>query len=197
MTRSLTSPMEERSARGGDAHVLAVDGSPQGHGRTAVVLREVLRGASASGATTDVMTLADVTLDEAVDALEEAHGVVIGTPVYRASFAYPLKALLDQLPRGMWGETRAPLQGKAVAMVATGASLHHFLALDDLRNVLANFFAAHVLPPGLYVPRGGLTDADGLDPDLATQAERQGQAVVELTLALRECPALRGLVAQA
>ena len=197
MTRSATAPAEQPVARRGAARVVAIDGSPQGHGRTEAVLREVLRGAVAAGATADVLTLSDVTVEDAVDALEDAEAVVLGSPVYRASFAYPLKDLLDQLPRGMWGETRAPLQGKGVVIVATGASLHHFLALDDLRNVLASFFAAHVVPPGLYVPRGGMPDGNGLDPDLATQAERQGQALVELALALRACPTLRGLVAQA
>jgi FMN reductase len=197
MSRPLAEPSPGMTIPGPGLHVLALDGSPQGHGRTAAVLGEVLLGASAAGVSTSVMTLAETTVDEAVDALEAADGVVLGSPVYRASFTYPLKVLLDQLPRGMWGETRAPLQGKGVVIVATGASLHHFLALDDLRNVLASFFAAHVVPPGLYVPRGGMPDGNGLDPDLATQAERQGQALVELALALRACPTLRGLVAQA
>jgi FMN reductase len=178
-------------------HVLAVDGSPQGHGRTAAVLGEVLAGASGAGVSTSVMTLAETTVDEAVDALEAADAVVLGSPVYRASFAYPLKVLLDQLPRGMWGETRAPLQGKAVVTAVTGASLHHFLALDDMRNVLASFFAALVVPPGLYVPRGGMPSGGTLDPDLRVQAERQGRALMELTVALRQCPTLRSVVAQA
>lgn len=179
-------------------HVLAIDGSPQGHGRTAVVMREVLAAAEASHATTELQTLADGTeLQTMIESLEAADAVVIGTPIYRASFAFPLKELLDQLPRGMWGETRAPLQGKAVVIVATSADLHHFLALDDLRNVLASFFAAHVVPPGLHVPREGFTDDDRLDRDYAEQARRQGLGMVELAGALRECPTLRGLVAQA
>lgn len=179
-------------------HVLAIDGSPQGHGRTAIAMREVLAAAEASGATTGMLTLADDgALEPAIEELAAADGVVIGTPVYRASLAFPLKTLLDQLPRGMWGETRAPLQGKAAVIVATSADLHHFLALDDMRNVLASFFAAHVVPPGLHVPREGFTDDDRLDPDYAEQARRQGRGLVELAGALRECPTLRGLVAQA
>ena len=185
------------SERRGSIQVVAIDASPHGHGRTAEVLGQVLDGARSAGATSDILTLASAPLQTAIHAIEAADGIVLGTPVYRASYAYPLKALLDQLPRGMWGETRAPLQGKAVVTVVTGASLHHFLALDDLRNVLAGFFAAHVVPPGLYAPRGGIADGEGLDTDLGHQAEQQGRALVELASALRECPTLRSLVAQA
>jgi FMN reductase len=197
MSRSLTQPAREKANGRQEPHVLAVDGSPQGYGRTAAVMREVLHGAGAAPVSTSVLTLADTSVEDAIDALEAADAVVLGSPVYRASFAYPLKVLLDHLPRGMWGESRAPLQGKAVVIVVTGASAHHFLALDDLRNVLANFFAAHVLPPGLYVPRGEMPSGQTLDPDLREQAERQGRALVELTMALRDCPTLRSLVAQA
>jgi NAD(P)H-dependent FMN reductase len=80
-------------------------------------------------------------VEEAIAAVESADAVAIGSPIYRASFAHPLKVFFDQFPRGMWGETRAPLRGRAVARVATGATLHHFLGLNDLRNVLAELFA--------------------------------------------------------
>lgn len=105
--------------------------------------------------------------------------------------------LLDCVPRGMWGEKDAPLRGKAVAIVATGASLHHFLALDDFRNVLAGFFAGHVLPPGLYVPRDGFGEDGSLKEPYTAQAKLQGRALVELALALRLSSALRQLNPQA
>jgi FMN reductase len=177
--------------------VLAIDGSPQGGGRTETVLREVLCGAEEGGATTALLSLAAGTPEQAIDAIERADAVVFGSPVYRASFVFPLKRLLDELPRGMWGETRAPLQGKAVALVMTSASPHHFLALDDLRNVLAGFFAAHIVPPGLAVSREAFTEDRRLDDDAAGLAVRQGMALVELSRALGGCPTLRSLVAQA
>jgi FMN reductase len=169
--------------------VVAVDGSPAGGGRTAAAVRAV--------AGTEPLTLVETGIEAAIDAVDRAGAVVLGSPIYRASFAHPLKQLLDQLPRGMWGETRAPLQGKAVCIVATGASLHHFLALDDLRNVLAGFFAAHVVPPGLYVPREGFTDGGQLTPPYAEQAALQAQALRELATALAGADALRRLTPQA
>jgi FMN reductase len=177
--------------------VLGLDGSPQGHGRTEAVLRTVLAGAERVGATTEIVSLKDVTVDEAIDRADSAGGIVFGSPVYRASIAFPLKGFLDHLPRGLFGETRAPLQGKPTAIVATGATLHHFLALGDIRNVLASFFAAHVVPPGLYVPRDGF-DAEGrLIPEYAERATEQGRALMELSTALSLSPTLRALLPQA
>jgi FMN reductase len=180
--------------------ILAIDGSPTGSGRTRTAIRAVLDAAQAAGADTVERSLADHApdrLDEVLRAMGSADAFVIGSPIYRASYASPLKALLDRLPRGMWGETEAPLQGKAVAIVATGASLHHFLALNDFRNVLAGFFAAHVLPPGLYVPREGFTEDGRLNDAYGRLAALQGHALVELAAALSSSPSLRALAPQA
>ena len=44
-----------------------------------------------------------------------ADAVVLGSPVYRATYSALLKDLLERTERGRWGETTAPLQGKAAA----------------------------------------------------------------------------------
>jgi FMN reductase len=177
--------------------VVAIDGSPKGAGKTATALRGVLAGAEAAGATSELVTLAEQSPDDAIDVIDAAEAVVFGSPVYRASYVYELKRLLDELPRGMWGEARAPIHGKAVAIVTTSASLHHFLALDGLRSVLAGFFAAHIVPPGLHVSRENF-DAEGqLDTVTAELAARQGAALVELAHALPHCPVLRSVTPQA
>jgi FMN reductase len=165
--------------------VVAIDGSPSGGGRTATVLRAV--------AGTEALSLVEAGVEAAVEAVDDADAVVLGSPIYRASFAHPLKQFLDQLPRGMWGEPTAPMRGKAVCIVATGASLHHFLALDDMRNVLAGFFAAHVIPPGLYVPREGFGDDGALVEPYAGQAALQAEALRELGRVLASSTALRRL----
>jgi FMN reductase len=179
--------------------IIAVDGSPTGHGRTRAVVDHVLTAAAAAGADTAVVELAGKNPEQlaaTAASLTGADGFVLASPTYRATYAWPLKALLDHVPRGMWGETEAPLQGRPVAIVATGASLHHFLGLGDLRNLLAGFFAAHVLPPGLYVPHEGLVDGV-LQQPYDQQASAQGAALVELVAALARSPALRGLRPQA
>jgi FMN reductase len=176
-------------------HALVIDGSPSGGGRTAAALAEVGAAAAAAVITTVGLSEADGH-EQALAALEEADAVVLGAPVYRAAAAAPLKALLDAIPRDVQTRT-SPLAGKAVAIVQTGASLHHFLALDSLRNVLAGFFAAHVVPPGLYVPRDGFAEDGKLAEPYASAAADQGAALAALARALRSDDALSTLRPQA
>lgn len=177
--------------------VLAIDGSPTGGGRTYTVLQAVLGSVKNEGADVTLFSLADG-IDPVFEAVRGADAFVLGSPIYRASYTSELKAFLDRLPRGMWGETEAPMQGRAVAIVATGASFHHFLALNDFRNVLSGFFAAHVVPPGLYVPREGFDEsATDLTPEYVDLATLQGRALVEQARALETSNVLRALKPQA
>jgi FMN reductase len=82
----------------------------------------------------------DPTLREALALVAGADAVVVGTPVYKASFSGVLKAFLDLLPQD-------GLAGKLVLPVATGGSQSHMLALDyALRPVLASLAPRHILP---------------------------------------------------
>lgn len=58
-----------------------------------------------------------------IEQVERADGVIIATPVYKASFSGALKTLLDVLPE------RA-LNHKVVLPIATGGSSAHMLAVD-------------------------------------------------------------------
>ncbi|MDT0300880.1 NADPH-dependent FMN reductase [Streptomonospora wellingtoniae] len=174
--------------------VLAIIGSPAAGGRSTAAARAVLDGARAAGADTEVLELSGAAGPEhAVAALDRADGAVFAAPVYRARAAYPLKSFLDAVPRGMWGETAAPLQGKACAVALTGAGWHHFLAVDDLRGVLAGFFAAQVLSPGLYLPQNAFADRERLLGDAADLAGAHGAALVDLVRAVRDSTALGAL----
>jgi FMN reductase len=183
-----------------DLRVLLVDGSPTGDGRTAATLKAVGAAAAESGAQIELVSLGDGAaggFDQALAALTGAEAFVLGSPVYRAASAAPLKHLIDLVPRGNDDNRDSVFAGRAVSIVYTGATLHHFLSLNGLRDVLAGFFAAHVVPPGLYVPRDGW----GMDSELlapyAEQAYRQGRALVELATLLRANSALRSLRPQA
>ncbi|WP_273826044.1 MULTISPECIES: NADPH-dependent FMN reductase [Pseudomonas] len=71
--------------------------------------------------------------------IEQADGLVIATPVYKASFSGALKTLLDLLPE------RA-LSHKVVLPMATGGSIAHMLAVDyALKPVLAALKAQEML----------------------------------------------------
>jgi FMN reductase len=183
--------------------VLAIDGSPRRDGRTQRALDAVLAGAADAGAATRSLSLADGQAEDrdgpmqrALAEVADADAFVIGSPVYRASYAAPLKAFLDHLPRGRWGETEAPITARAVGMVMTGATWQHYLAIDTLRTVLAGFFAAHVLAPGLYVPGEGFTEAKTLTESFEELARAQGAGVVALAEAIAGAPALGGVSPQ-
>jgi FMN reductase len=89
--------------------------------------------------------------EDTVRAIASADAVLLATPVYRGSFTGSLKNLIDQTPIDA-------LLGKPVAIVAMGASLHHFLGADrHLRDVLT-FFGALVTPVSIYLSSADFSD---------------------------------------
>jgi FMN reductase len=107
---------------------------------------------------------------QAVGRIAGAAAVLIGAPVYRASYPGVLKNLLDIVPV-------EGLQGKPVGIVAMGGSAHHYLAVDtQLRQVLG-WFGALVAPTGVY-----LTGADFRDGELASDSARKDLAALIDTL---------------
>lgn len=74
-----------------------------------------------------------------IEQLEGADGLIIATPVYKASFSGALKTLLDLLPE------RA-LEKKVVLPLATGGTVAHLLAVDyALKPVLSALKAQEIL----------------------------------------------------
>ncbi|GAA3231156.1 hypothetical protein GCM10017691_24820 [Pseudonocardia petroleophila] len=176
--------------------VVGIAGGPDAGGRTSTAIAAVLAGAAGAGAATDLIELGGAELADVVAAIDAADAVVFGSPVYRATYSALLKTLLEGTERGRWGERTQPLQGKVAATVITGASGHHFLASNDLRNVLAGFFAVQVLSPGLYFDHGGYVDRTTLTDDSAALAASHGAALVDLATAVRGSAALSALVPQ-
>jgi FMN reductase len=86
-----------------------------------------------------------------LDRIAAAEAIILATPVYRGSMTGALKNLLDLLPV-------AALEGKAVGLVAMGASNHHFLGAErHLRDVLA-FFGAVPGPVAVYLTAADFSD---------------------------------------
>ena len=173
--------------------IIGVAGGPEAGGRTATAVSGILAGAAASGATTELLEISRSSTADIVAAVDAADAVVFGSPVYRATYSSMLKGLLENIQRGRWGEETAPLQGKAAAVVLTGASGHHFLAVDGLRSVLAGFFAVQVLAPGLYLDHSGYLDRSTLTDDSVLLTKAHGAALADLTAAVRGSEALGAL----
>lgn len=176
--------------------IIGVAGAPEAGGRTSTAIAGVLAGAAAAGATTALLELSTAPVAEVIASIEAADGVVFGSPIFRATYSALLKDLLERTERGKWGETSAPLAGKVAATVLTGASGHHFLALNDLRGVLASFFAVQVLSPGLYFDHGAYVDRTTLSEDNAALTAAHGAALVDLAAAVRGSKVLGAITPQ-
>ena len=192
-----------------DRTLLGIVGSVSADSRTRTAVELALDAAAdRHGVETDVLHLAEYDLDtadgrgidgyagdtaEALDLIVEADAYVVGTPVYRGSYSGALKNLLDMVPRGQWQGDVAPFENAAVGLVATGATDHHFLAVDqELRPVFA-FFGAHAVGGATYA-----TDADFDEGEIADDAVRErlatlGAATAELAAAVEESAALGSL----
>ncbi len=163
------------------ATLLMLVGAATPPGRLAAAIdhaAEAARG-EGTGIVVDILNLADTAIDicdgrgldaygeatrQAVARISGAGAVLIGAPVYRASFPGVLKNLLDITPV-------EALQNKPVGILAMGGSPHHYLAIDtQLRGVLS-WFGALVAPTGVYVTGGdfqqGRLAAEGARTDLA------------------------------
>lgn len=174
--------------------VVGVVGSPKAGGRTRIAVDAVLGGAAEQGGTTRVLELAGTSHADVLAALDEADAVVLGSPTYRADITAQLKALLDATPRGASYESGDPLRGTTCATVLTGASDHHFLAVEKVRGILGGFFGAQLLSPGLYLSAAAFTgDGKALGDDAAGLARAHGRALVELATAVRASTWLREL----
>lgn len=171
--------------------VVGVVASPQPGGRTATAVAAVLSGAASYGASTQLVELSACDTAHAIALVDAADAVVLGSPVYRATYSALLKDLLEKTERGRHGEQMAPLRAKAAAIVMTGASAHHFLATDQLRCVLSTFFAAQTLAPSLYFDHGAFAVTKELSEKWSRLAQAHGRALTELAAAIGGSTTLR------
>jgi len=192
-----------------DRTLLGIVGSVSADSRTRTAVEVALDAAAdRDGVETDVLHLADYDLDTAdgrgidsyegdtaaaLDLIVEADAYVVGTPVYRGSYSGALKNLLDMVPRGQWQGDVAPFENAAVGLVATGATDHHFLAVDqELRPAFA-FFGAHAVGGATYASGDDFDDGELVDADLRERLELLGEATVDLAAAIDESAALGSL----
>ncbi|MFE2462180.1 NADPH-dependent FMN reductase [Streptomyces sp. NPDC059402] len=179
------------------ATVLSVSGSPSASSRTNRLLRHLDDRLSAQGHEViplDVRTVparallgADLrhpAIGEAAELFARADGVVVGTPVYKASYSGVLKALLDLLPQ-------YALTGKTVLPLATGGSTAHVLAIDyALRPVLNSMGASHVVQGWFTLDRDITAHEDGTVTVAPGAAEALHQVVDQFSAALTARPSV-------
>ncbi|MDH0749575.1 NADPH-dependent FMN reductase [Pseudomonas sp. GD03842] len=132
--------------------VVSISGSPSTRSRSGVVLKHAAQWLVDHGVGVSAARVQDFNAEDLlyarfdspeviafIEAVAKADGLLIGTPVYKASFSGALKTLLDLLPE-------RSLHGKVVLPLATGGSIAHMLAVDyALKPVLSALKCQEVL----------------------------------------------------
>ncbi|MEV7681948.1 FMN reductase [Streptomyces sp. NPDC088341] len=127
-----------------DRLAAAVDGRTPADGRTPVDIRVVeLRGLAVEIAHNFTSGFPGRALGEALDAVTEADGLVVVTPVFSASYSGLFKSFFDVLAKDA-------LAGKPVLIAATGGSARHSLVLDHALRPLFSYLRAVIVPTGVY-----------------------------------------------
>lgn len=113
-------------------------------------------------------------LEQALTAIETADLVVAGSPIYKGSYTGFFKHLIDLV------DYKA-LAGTPVALLATGGSNRHALAVEHQLRPLFGSFDAHTLPTAVFV-----VDRDIVDGRVVNEgvAKRIDALVGEATFAL-------------
>jgi FMN reductase len=172
--------------------VVTISASPSASSRSQELATTVGAAIAAAGFDVEAINVRDLpaedllharadspALQKAIGLVERARGVVIATPVYKASYSGVLKTFLDVLPQFGLG-------GKVVLPLVTGGTLAHVLAIDyALRPVLASLGVQHAVA-GLFIldkllerrPGGGLD----ISPEIGDRLDR---AVAEFVASLQ------------
>lgn len=165
--------------------VVTISGSPGSVSRTSALGERISSSLAAQGFEVQSINVRDLPaadllhgvtdspgLQPALGLIERARGVVIATPIYKASYTGVLKSFLDVLPQ--FG-----LLDKVVLPLATGGTLAHVLAIDYALRPVLHALGAHHVVQGLFVLDKLITrQGEGpyqLDPDIAARL----QTVVE------------------
>ena len=172
------------------AMLLGISGSLTKGGSTRTVINAALQGAAARypQLKTEVIDLRDVKLSfcdgrplseytddtpQVVAKIQAADAYIIGTPIYRGSYTGSLKNLLDHVPV-------EAMMGKVAGLIATAATDHHYLSIDqELRPVLM-WFNVHLVPGSVYVRSNQLQGNTISDEQIHEHLRLLGEAVADM-----------------
>lgn len=98
-------------------------------------------------------------VEEALQLIESADLLVVGSPVYRASFTGLFKHLFDFV--GQYALTGTP-----VLLAATGGGERHALIIEHQLRPLFGFFQALTLPIGVYASSSDFASDGVTSPDV-------------------------------
>ena len=165
---------------------LAISGSPSRQSRSRRLLAHGLERLAAAGIDGGTIDLCEVPADDllgrtrgadiesALAAVASARLLLVGTPVYRASYSGLLKVFFDLFPQDA-------LAGVVAIPIATGAGSAHALVIDHALRPLLASVGALVVSTGVYATDAEFTPTG---PGAAVVA-RVDRAVTEAQEVLR------------
>ncbi|TFY87017.1 NADPH-dependent FMN reductase [Pseudomonas nabeulensis] len=147
--------------------VVTLGGSPSQRSRSGVLLEKTRQWLQDKGVEVVSYQIRDFPAEDllharfdspkVIDLLQQvanADGLVIATPVYKASFSGALKTVLDLLPE------RA-LAHKIVLPMATGGSIAHMLAVDYALKPVLSALKAQELLHGIFAEDSQIAYGEG------------------------------------
>jgi FMN reductase len=163
------------------SQTLIITGSPSGSSRTAKLAALVGARLSQVGIDSSLLDVRSLPAEDllharadapaikgALERVENARGIIVATPVYKAAYSGLLKTFLDVLPQ--FG-----LRNKVVLPLATGGTPAHVLAIDyALRPVLSSLDPLHVVPGLFIVDKQLVVQEDGnlqIDTELSAKLD--------------------------
>ena len=147
--------------------VVTLGGSPSQRSRSGVLLDRAISWLNQQGVEVVSYQVRDFPAEDLLHArfdsphiinlleqIERADGLVIATPVYKASFSGALKTVLDLLPE------RA-LSHKVVLPIATGGSIAHMLAVDYALKPVLSALKAQEMLHGIFAEDSQIAYGEG------------------------------------
>jgi FMN reductase len=113
----------------------------------------------------------------AIQAIEGADALVVGTPVYKGSYTGALKHLFDLIPPNA-------LAGKPVLLAATGGTPLHGLVIEHQLRPLFGFFKALTIPASIFALEGDFLGHSVEQPALLERVRRAADEITDV-LAMR------------
>ena len=137
------------------SEIIILSGSPAMPSRTDISLRYIQTLVEKEGFTTDYHSITEFSANDLFqgrydskdilglsEKVKQANGIIIGSPVYKASYTGVLKALIDLLPEGAFKD-------KPVLPIMIGGSNRHLLAIDYSLKPLISILKGEPMQ-GLY-----------------------------------------------
>lgn len=161
--------------------VLLINGSPSPTSRSAALLEHARTALQAAGLEVRSASILDFPAEDLVQArygspsfagfiadVAASSGVIVSTPVYKASFSGGLKALFDILPQDA-------LLGKSILPLASAGTLSHLLAIDYALKPVLSVLGARDIEQGVFAVDNQFEKTEAgysLGPELVERLDR-------------------------